>query len=166
MAEPVGSKVCSPSIINSEISRKERVVCQLCDELSSELYKAHQEILSYKKVIQVLHEELTNMDQRAWPVDNSRNELLADQCRSSRPKDEWYKVPYTSRKTKPIKNSPLQIIPHTHNKFELLSNLKEVNDFPSWTNLVKTRSIQAKNLRLAKHNVLILGDSHARGSAP
>jgi hypothetical protein len=67
---------------------------------------------------------------------------------------------------KPIKNSLLQIIPHTHNKFELLSNLKEVNDFPSLTNLVKPRSIQAKNLRLAKHNVLILGVSHARGLAP
>jgi hypothetical protein len=166
MAEQVASKVCLPSIVNSDISHKERVVCRLCDELSSELYKAQQEILSYEKVIQVLREELTNMDRRAWPVINPRRELLADQCRSSRPKDGWHKVPYTSRKTKPIKNSLLQIIPHTHNKFELLSNLKEVNDFPSRTNLIKPRSIQAKNLRLAKHNVLILGDSHAPGSAP
>jgi hypothetical protein len=65
-----------------------------------------------------------------------------------------------------IKNSSLQILPHTHNKFELLSNLKEVSDSPSRTNPVKPSSIQVKNSRLAKHNVLILGDSHARGSAP
>jgi len=112
-------------------------VCQLCDELSSELYKAQQEILSYEKVIQVLGEQLTNMDQRVPPVDNPWNDLLADQCRSYRPKDGWHKVPYTSRKMKPIKNSSLQILPHTHNKFELLSNLKEVSDSPSRTNPVK-----------------------------
>jgi hypothetical protein len=67
---------------------------------------------------------------------------------------------------KTTKNSSLQIIPPTNNKFELLSNLKEDSDPPSRANQVKPRSIQVKNLSVAKHNVLIIGDSHARGSAP
>ena len=45
------SSVCLPSNLNSEMCRKKSVRYQLCDELSSELYKAQQEILSYEKVI-------------------------------------------------------------------------------------------------------------------
>ena len=67
--------------------RKKSVRCQLCDELSSELYKAQQETLSYEKVIQVLREELTNMDQRTRPVGNSLSVLLDDQRSSSKPND-------------------------------------------------------------------------------
>ena len=77
MAAVGESSVCLPSNLNSEICRKKSVRCQLCDELSSELYKAQQEILSYEKVIQVLREELTNMDQRTHPVGNSRSVLLS-----------------------------------------------------------------------------------------
>jgi hypothetical protein len=133
--------------------------------LSSELYKAQQEILSYEKVIQVLREELINMDQRARPVSNSRSEHLDAQRSSFKQNDEWHQVPFTSRKAKTTKNSSLQIIPPIHNKFELLSNLKEDSDLPSRVNQIKPRSIKVKNSSAAKRNVLIIGDSHARGSA-
>jgi hypothetical protein len=134
MAAVGESSVCLPSNTNSEICRKKSVKCQFCDELSTDLYKAQQEILSYEKVIQVVREELTNMDQRTRPVGNSRSELLDDERSSSKPSDGWHQVPFTSRKAKTTKNSSLQIIPPTHNKFELLSNLKEVSDLPSWVN--------------------------------
>jgi hypothetical protein len=95
MAELGTSTVCSPAITNSLICHKKSVMCHLCDELSTELHKAQQEILSYEKVIQVLHEELNNMDQRARPDASSWSELPVDYCRSSRPKDGWHQVPVT-----------------------------------------------------------------------
>ena len=105
MGEAGRTIVSLPAISNSEICRKKGVMCQLCDELSSELYKAQQEILSNENVIQVLREELINMEQRARPVSNSRSELFDVQCRSSKPKDGWHQVPFTSRKMKTTVNS-------------------------------------------------------------
>jgi len=123
LGEPI---VCLPTISNSDICRKESVACQLCDEMSSELYKAQQEILSYEKFIQVLREELINMAQHARPVPSSRNELLDDQGRSSKPKDGWYQVPFSSRNMKPTKISSLQTIPHTTNLNFFLTSKKIV----------------------------------------
>jgi hypothetical protein len=142
------------------------VKCHLCEELSSELYKAQQEILSYRKVIQVLREEFLNTDQHARSFNNTRSELFNDQSRSSKPKDGWYQVPFSSRKAKPTKNSSFQTIPHTHNKFELLSYLKEDSDLPSRTVQTKPGTIIVKNVRKPKHNVLLIGDSHARAFVP
>ena len=70
----VGESIeCLRATSNSVICRNKGVMCQHCNELSSELHKAHQEILSYEKVIQVLREELINMDQRARAVGSSRS---------------------------------------------------------------------------------------------
>jgi hypothetical protein len=106
------------------------------------------------------------MDQHARPVRSSWSELPVDHFRSSKPKDGWHQVPLTSRKMKTTKNLSLPTTPPTRNKFEIFSNLKEDSDPPPRVNQLKPRLIQVKNVSLVKHNVLILGDSHARGSAP
>ena len=82
------SIVCLPATSNSVICRNKGVMCQHCNELSSELHETHREILSYEKVIQVLCEELINMDQCARAVCSSRSEHHDDQHRSFNPKDE------------------------------------------------------------------------------
>jgi hypothetical protein len=77
---PVGeSIVCVPTAFNSGTYRNPPVNCQLCEELSLELHKAQQELLSYGKVIQVLREELTNIDRRARP-DAINQKVLLEQC--------------------------------------------------------------------------------------
>ena len=113
----------------------------------------------------MLREELINMDQRAQAVGSSWSEHHDDQHRSFKPKDEWHQVPFISRKMKSTMKSSLQIIPPTHNKYEILSNLKEDSAPLSRVNQVKSRKIEVKNSSEAKHNVVIIGDSHARGSA-
>jgi len=55
MAEQRALTVRVPSITNSVTCHNKSSECQICNGLSFELYKAQQEILSYQKVIQVLH---------------------------------------------------------------------------------------------------------------
>jgi hypothetical protein len=54
--------------------------------------------------------------------------------------------------------------PYT-NKFDPLTNLKEVNVPQSLVQLTNPKTIKVKNPSAPKHNVLIVGDSHACDSA-
>lgn len=165
MADQRKPTVSSPSNLNNYLCCNESEECQLCLGLKSELTRARQEILSYEKVIQILREELINMAQRAQPVGSATSEFPAQHGNNHRPKEGWQKVPLTSWKRKPTKKLLEQTISHTYNKFEYLTNLKEDKDPPSRTNQVAPRLKQKQNSSVAKHKVLILGDSHARGSA-
>jgi hypothetical protein len=137
--------------------------------MSSELRKAHQELLSYGTIIQLLREELTNIDQRARPDainrNHNRNFLLEDHHSSPIQQEGWQQVPLNTRKVKTTRNhSPPTTIP-TQNRFDPLSNLKEVNALSSPVLLTNPKSSNVENLSALKRNVLIVGDSHARDSA-
>jgi hypothetical protein len=104
--------------------------------------------------------------------------MTSEQLRSYNAKDDWTQVTSTlNRKTKVSKNHLIQLIPPTHNKYDVLSNLKEDSETPNHahkkeetsnsrghrTNSRETQLV--KSTKKVKHNVLILGDSHARNSA-
>lgn len=162
-----GYTVCVP-ITNGEISNKQATNCPLCEELSLELHKAQQELLSYEKVIQVLREELTNMDQRTRPAGNPGNPgnlPRNDQCTKPMQRDRWRQVPFTTRKVKSTRkfSSPTTI--PFQNKFDPLTNLKEDSVPTLPERLPGSRPTKTENHSVVKHNVLIVGDSHARNIA-
>jgi hypothetical protein len=159
------SIVCVLTTTNSEICSKQTINCQLCEGLSLELHKTQQDIVSYEKVIELLREELTNMDQRARPDGKPRNVILDDQHTSPTQQDGWRQVPFMTREVKSTRNTLLTTTLPTQNKFGPLTNLKVDSELPSRVKLTKPRSIKVKNHSAVKHNILIAGDSHARDSA-
>jgi len=93
-------------------------------------------------------------------------------------KYDWIQVTSNiNRKSKVCNNNLIQLIPHTANKFETLTNLKEDSETScaackkeESTNLrghqIKAKKTQiVKSLRKGKHKVLIIGDSHTRNCA-
>jgi len=168
MAPVKESIVCVPTAFNSEILRNQSINCQLCVELSLELHKAQQELLSCGKVIQILREELANVNQRARPDAYNRNQnihILEDHYSSPKQPKEWQQVPFTTRKVKPTRNYSPPIPLPTQNKFDPLTNLKENDVPPSLVQLSNPKLVKVKKPSAPKHKVLIFGDSHARDSA-
>jgi len=130
------------------------------------LQKFRQDILSYEKVIQVLREELIHIAQGARQVESIQSDLPKNHPRNYKSRDGWQQVSRSSGLTKPVKVLSTQFTLNTFNKFDSLSNLKDDYE-PSICSLqTRVRKAQLKNTRVAKHKVLILGDSHARSVAP
>jgi len=128
------------------------VICCICEELKSELHKAQLEILSYGKVIQVLREALYVV-LCTQPDSRKQSDYLAEQPRGYKSKDDWTQVTSLNRKAKGSNNHLIQLIPPTHNKYDVLSNLKEDSKTPNPTykkeeslntrgNQINTRKIQ------------------------
>jgi len=172
------SEACSLGISDIQTSIKPIDKCLNCERLESELYKAQLEISSYEKVIQVLRDELYHVGPHAQPEYRNRTIYHDEQHRSYSSKDDWTQVTATlGRKTKTSNNHLIQLIPPTHNKYEVLSNLKEERETPNPAykktappntrgHRTNTRKAQiVKSAKKVKHKVLIIGDSHARNSA-
>jgi len=167
--------MCSITNSNIQLSVKPSDICCICEGLKSELHKAQLEILSYEKVIQLLREELYNV-LHTQPDSRKQSDYHAEQPRGYNSKDDWTQVTSLNRKGKASNNHVIQLIPPTHNKYDVLSNLKEDSETPNPTykkeeslntrgNRINTRKIQfVKSAKKVKHNVLIKGDSHARKS--
>ena len=178
MANCSVSEACSLCISNIQTSIIPRDKCLNCEGLKSELYKAQLEILPYKKVIQVLRNKLYHVEPCAQPEHRNRTVHHDEQHRSHTSKDDWTQVTTTlNRKAKTSNNHLIQLIPPTHNKYDVLSNLKEERETPNPAykkvsppntrgHRTNTRKAQiVKSTKKVKHKVLIIGDSHARNSA-
>ena len=140
--------MCVPTAFNSEIFRNQSINCQLCEELSLELHKAQQELLSCGKVIQLLREELANINQRARPDAYNQNQnihIVEDHYSSPNQPEEWQQVPFTTKK----RNQP-EIIHLQHpsllktTNLTPLTNLKENDVPPSLVQLSNPKLVKVK----------------------
>ena len=96
------------------------------------MYNAQLEILSYQKVKQVLREDIYNVEPRAQPDRRNQSGYHDEHLRSYNSKYYWTLVTSTlNRKTKVSKNYLIQLIPPTHNKYDVLFNLKEDSETPN-----------------------------------
>ena len=178
MADCNVSDAYSLRISNTQTSAKPRDKCLNCERLKSELYKAQLEISSHEKVIQVLRDELYNVEPRAQPDYRNQSVYHDEQQGSYSSKDDWTQVISTfNRKVNTTNNHLIQLIPLTHNKYDVLSNLKEERETPipaykkvappntrgHRTNIRKAQIV--KSAKKVKHKILITDDSHSRNSA-
>ena len=92
--------------------------------LRSELHKAHLEILSYVKVINVLQEDLYKL--RTHPDCVKQSDFYNEQLQYQKSTNDWIHVASHSQvKSKVCNNNLIQVIPCMANKFEILSNLND-----------------------------------------
>jgi hypothetical protein len=138
-----------------------------------ELQKAKSEILSYEKIVKVLQEELCNKDYLSKIEVSEQKDYSGDLFKDQPRKDDWVQVATKSYRINSNSNRNLiQIIPTIHNRYELLSNLK---DDESTNNSIKdvevlklSNNLQTRRMNQlvnsvvkGKHSVLVIGDSHA-----
>jgi hypothetical protein len=142
--------------------------------LKADLQKAKQDISSYKEIIKILLEEQSTTQQQQQQANEHRGE-----------EETFHQIPRgTSRKAKTGINwkNIKQVTPIT-NKFEILSNMKELNEVTCSTSATSTNNVTSKkskkecqktsqrflqkkrgnnNPGKKRHRILLLGDSHAR----
>ena len=167
------------NISNTRTSAKSSDKCSNCERLNSDLSKAQLEILSYEKIIKVLRDELYNAGlcaERGYIDPPMYND---GQQRKYNLNSDWTTIETTrTRKANITTNNHLiQLIPPTHNKYDVLTNLSRESETQttarkeSATLSTKAHRTKAKETRIvksvhqAKHNILIIGDSHSRNSA-
>ena len=74
----------------------------------------------------MLQEELSNKELCAQPDPMEQKDYYDEQLQVPTSKDNWIEVtPNVNKNSKVYNRNFIQLIPHTANRFELLSNLKE-----------------------------------------
>jgi hypothetical protein len=163
MADSVGSKLNHSYNTNGEMGVKKCDSCNHCDELNAELHKVYVELLSYEKVVSVLHEEIRNLERRLNSNDTYQDnygKLLTQEIETD---NNWSQVKVRHNKQSKTNNDYLiQLIPCSSNKYEILHNLEEnsetVSSTPNKKVFMSTSEIQskAKKNRLKKIKQLYL----------
>jgi hypothetical protein len=166
-ASKVHSGNCS-EVQNDSIGDKLKTNCLNCLKVNSELQKAKEEILSYKKIIRELQEELSA---------NARSEPNNELCKQTETlcmEDDWVGPAKSYRKCDPRNTNLIQLIPVSVNKYDLLHNLNEEvelmnlgkkylkKDNTMKGTLIKERPGRADSKWKYKNKVLIIGDSHVK----
>jgi hypothetical protein len=163
MADGVGSKLNHSYNTNGELGVNKCDSCNHCDELNAELHKVYVELLSYEKVVSVLHEEIRNVERRLNSNDtyqDNHGKLLTQEIETD---NNWSQVKVRHNKQLKTNNDNLiQLIPCSSNKYEILHNLEEISEtvssMPNKKVFVSTSEIQskAKKNRLKKIKQLYL----------
>ena len=93
------------------------------------------EILSYEQVIKLFQEELSNKELCTKPDPMEQKDYYDEQLQFPTSKDDWIEVTLNINMNPKVCNiNFIQLIPHTANRFELLSNLKEESVTSSTSN--------------------------------
>jgi hypothetical protein len=96
----------------------------------------------------VLREELCNVVLRTQPDSRKQRDYHAEQHRGYTSKDDWTQVTTSLNRNAKASNKHLrQLIPPTHNKYDVLSNLKEDSETPNPT-YKKEESLNTRGKRI------------------
>jgi len=155
---------------SSNTSNSEELNCRKCKEVEYHLQQALEELSSAQLIIQMLKEESLLDQQRGLRTIEFRNLIQCNQQGTVETnKNKWSEViPDHNRRIKQVKSYPKIQQIKTHNRFQVLEQLRDhsgTGDGQESTKLRSVSNVSKKKPRNKCHKVILIGDSHARECA-